>query len=250
MIRKTVIIVDDEPAARQSLKDVIATFESLHVVAEAGDGKSAIELIVMKRPDIVFLDIEMPEMTGFDVAKATQKLNYQLVFLTAYEKYALKAFDTNAIDYLVKPAHPELVRKSIRKMLRQEGVVLEQQSTSDDGERLVLGDQSQQKILEYDHINYVEGIGRYRRVHLTEVGIKLHKTDTILSDMTLDDFSARLPERSFYRIHRSYIVNRERMLELKLQSRRHFVRLVGTATLIPVSRSFVATLKDDFKNNA
>lgn len=249
MNRKTVIIVDDEPAARQSIKDVIATFDSLQIVGEASDGKSAIELIMVKRPDIIFLDIEMPEMTGFDVATATQKVNYQLVFLTAYEQYALKAFDTNAIDYLVKPAHPELIRKSIRKMLRQENFALGQQSTSEDGERLVLGDQSQQKILEYDHINYIEGIGRYRRVHLTEAGVKLHKTDTILSDMTLDDFSARLPDSDFYRIHRSYVVNRARMLELKLQSRRHFVRLVGTETLIPVSRSFVPSLRELFKND-
>lgn len=243
MSRKTVVIVDDEPAARVGLKEVIDTFDELVVVAQAADGQSAIDQILSKQPDIVFLDIEMPEMNGFDVAKATQHINYQLIFMTAYDQYALRAFDTNAIDYLVKPARPELVAKSIRKVLRQQRYAQAQQTTSKKNHRLVLSDYGQQKIVEHEHIIFIEGIGRYRRVHLTELGAKLHNSDTILCDMTLDNFCEQLPREVFYRLHRSYIVNSQRILDLKLQSRRHFVRLEGEETLIPVSRSFLSTLK-------
>ena len=243
MSRKRVIIVDDESAARHSLKKVIDSFSELEVVAEVADGKSAIEQIIAKVPDIVFLDIEMPEVSGFDVAKATQHQGYQLVFLTAYEQYALQAFDTHAIDYLVKPARPALVAKCIGKMLKQEALVLSNQPSSVGKGRLVLSDYNQQTLLEYEHINYIESIGRYRRVHLTEAGCALHHSDTLLSDMTLDWFCEQLPETQFYRLHRSYIINSLRLLELVLQSRRHFVRLADTETLIPVSRGFLSTLK-------
>ncbi|QFT54366.1 LytTR family DNA-binding domain-containing protein [Microbulbifer sp. THAF38] len=244
---KTVAIVDDESAARYSLKEVIDTFNELEVIVEVSDGKSAIEQIMVKRPDIVFLDIEMPEVTGFVVAKATSQMNYQLVFLTAYENYALRAFDTNAIDYLVKPARPELIARSIRKILQQEMYALEQSGNTTSIHRLLLSDGNQQRLLSHDHINYIESIGRYRRVHLTESGSRLHNTDTIISDMTLDTFCEQLPRKVFYRLHRSYIINSERMLELKSQSRRHFVRMAGTDTKIPVSRNFLNRLKRSIK---
>ncbi|WP_444941986.1 LytR/AlgR family response regulator transcription factor [Microbulbifer sp. ZKSA004] len=250
MNTKKVIIVDDEPAARSNLIEVINTFDELKVVAQVTDGKSAIKQIITKSPDIVFLDIEMPEVNGFDVANATQHINYQLVFLTAYQHYALRAFDTNAIDYLTKPAHPELIKKSIRKILRQEMYALGQQTSSTSGNRLVLSDYNQMKIFEYDQINYIDSIGRYRRIHLTETGVKSHNTNTIISDMTLDSFNEQLPKETFYRLHRSYIINSHRILELKLQSRRHFVRLSGTDTLIPVSRSFLSILKESIKVSA
>ncbi|KZN65222.1 hypothetical protein N473_01220 [Pseudoalteromonas luteoviolacea CPMOR-1] len=239
MNTKTVIIVDDEPAARRNLRDVIHNFAELHIIAEAADGKSAIEQIMIKHPDIVFLDIEMPELNGFDVAKATQDVNYQLIFMTAYEHYALKAFDTKAIDYLVKPARPELVTKSINKIIHQQSCYHTKKSI----ERLILSDHAEQKVIEFDHINFIESIGRYRRVHLTKHGAQAHNTETIISEHTLDSFEAQLPSSQFYRLHRSYIISAIRLIELKYQNRKHFVRLASTDAHIPVSRSFVGTLK-------
>ncbi|TMP39006.1 LytR/AlgR family response regulator transcription factor [Pseudoalteromonas rubra] len=240
MNKKTVIIVDDEQAARRHLRDVISGFDALNIVAEAADGKSAIEQIMLWRPDIVFLDIEMPELNGFDVAQATQGLTYQLIFMTAYEQYALKAFDTNAIDYLVKPARPELIAKSIGKIVRQQTHNQPQRSS----ERLILNDHAQQKIIEFEHISYIESIGRYRRVHLTAQGAGIHSTDTIISEQTLDGFCTQLPDSQFYRLHRSYIINATQLLELKYHARKHFVLLAGTDVQIPVSRRFIHTLKE------
>ena len=99
--QRRVVLVDDEPSAISNLRRVLQGFEQLDVVAEVGDGEGAIEKITALRPDIVFLDIEMPGTNGFTVAEETAHIPYQLVFVTAYDQYALDAFGTNAIDYLL-----------------------------------------------------------------------------------------------------------------------------------------------------
>ncbi len=242
--RKRVIIVDDEPAAVDNLRTVLDSFDELEIIAEVGDGKAAIEEIIQRQPDIVFLDIEMPELNGFEVAASTSHLSYQLVFVTAYDQYALDAFGTNAIDYLLKPVRPSLLEKCIRKMLYQEGLVLEaleKQKSPDDS--LVLSDGSATRMLKPSHICYIEGIGRYRRIHLNAAGAELHRMPTIVSDTTLDDFELKLSGEKFPRLHRSYIVNLAHIVELSTESRRHFVQLADPTIKVPVSRSNVAKLK-------
>lgn len=241
---KRVIIVDDEPAARANLRAVIDKFKQLKVIAEVGDGKTAIKEIQALQPDIVFLDIEMPEVNGFDVVKATEHLNYQLVFATAYDQYALDAFDTKAIDYLLKPVRPSLVEKCINKMLQQEKRVIEgltiQPSPSD---HFVLSGTSTSRILKVEHISYIEGIGRYRRIHLSTEGKATHNVETIISDTTLDEFIKQLPSKCFLRVHRSYIVNAQHIVNISVKSRRHFVSLKEVELPIPVSRSQYSALK-------
>ena len=241
---KRVVIVDDEPAAIANLRSVLDEFEALEVVAEVKDGSSAIEAIRHHRPDIVFLDIEMPGVNGFEVASKTSELLYQLVFVTAYDQYALDAFGTHAIDYLLKPVRPSLLRGCIEKILRQEDVVAEvlwkRESPS---ESLFLAEGSDVRALNHEHICLVEGLGRYRRFHLSPPGEELHGTRTIVSDMTLDELESQLPSADFMRIHRSYIVAIRRITELCLQSRRYFVKLADLDVDVPVSRSKIADLR-------
>lgn len=242
--KKRVILVDDEPAAINNMRAVIQAFDELEIVAEFNDGKTAIESINRLRPDIVFLDIEMPEVNGFDVARATSDVNYQLVFATAYDRYALEAFDTNAIDYLLKPIRPALLEKCIKKILHLEDIAyeaLEKQKTASDS--LVLSDGNSLRVLNQQHVKYIEGIGRYRRIHLTEAGAQLHHMDTIVSDTTLDDFAAQLPGQGFMRLHRSYIVNLSVIMALRTESRRQYVTLMGSDIHIPVSRKRLTELK-------
>lgn len=245
MQTKTVILVDDEPAAINHLRSVISGFEELQIIAEVGDGKSAIEEITNKEPDIVFLDIEMPEMNGFEVAEKTRHLSYQLVFATAYDQYALDAFNTNAIDYLLKPIRPSLLKKCIQKILHQEGLILERlQEQVTESETLVLSEGSRTRVIKFTDIHYIEGIGRYRRIHLTAEGEASNNTDTIISDTTLDDFAQQLSEVHFMRIHRSYLVNFNRVTGLIFESRKHYVQLKECYTKVPVSRSKVAIIKE------
>lgn len=244
MQTKRVIIVDDEPAAIKHLRSVVDTFAELAVVAVVGDGETAISTIIKLKPDIVFLDIEMPEINGFEVAKATEQENYQLVFVTAYDHYALDAFGTNAIDYLLKPARPSLIEKCINKILYQEGRALEAlQKRKSQSDTLVLSDGHSARVLAHQHICLIEGIGRYRRIHLTCSGANLHKTKTIISDTTLDDFESQLPAHAFVRLHRSYIVNVQSISSVYTVARRHFARLADVDVRVPVSRGKVAQVK-------
>lgn len=241
---KRVIIVDDEPAAVSNLLAVLAEFSELEVVAQVGDGASAIEQVRRHRPDIVFLDIEMPGVNGFEVAQKTSDLLNHLVFVTAYERYALEAFRTHAIDYLLKPVRPSVLRSCIEKILRQEDVVAQvlwkRESRS---EGLFLAEGSEVRALDFGHIAIVEGLGRYRRIHLTRAGLELHGTETIVTDTTLDELEGQLPKAAFMRIHRSYIVALDEIVELSLQSRRYFVKVAAIDMPIPVSRTKVGELR-------
>lgn len=241
---RRVILVDDEPAAISNLREVITSFDTLEIVAEIMDGSRAISEIRRLAPDVVFLDVEMPEVGGFEVAKATADMDYQLVFVTAYDHYALDAFGTNAIDYLLKPVRPVLLEKCIRKLLRLEDVVVAAlRKSAADLNQITLSDSSGLRVLRHTEIAFIEGIGRYRRIHLTPNGRLAHSTDTILSDTTLDEFEQQLSGDSFIRLHRGYVVRLAGIKRLLNESRRHFVQLDAVDLKIPVSRGKVAELK-------
>ncbi len=245
---KRVMIIDDEPASRRNLRRVIETFKELCVIAEVGDGKTAIRDIIAMDPDILFLDIEMPEVGGFEVASATAHINYQLVFVTAYDQYALDAFNTKAIDYLLKPVRPALIEKCLNKILQQEALVLEalpRQKTKSDS--IVLSDGNAVRVIKQCHIAYIEGIGRYRRIHLIDADEDKHRIQTIVSDTTLDEFESQVDPACFIRIHRSYLANLKQVVGITLESRRHFAILSNEAIKIPISRLKVSELKSYLK---
>jgi DNA-binding LytR/AlgR family response regulator len=244
---RRVLIVDDEPAARAQLRDVIEVLPELEVIEEIKDGSSAIEAIVEHAPDVVFLDIDMPEVDGFAVARATEHIPYQLVFVTAHHQYALEAFDTHAIDYLLKPVRPSLLEKCLTKILRQEVLTVQVQPGESTSSSLVLNDNSDQRVINVDHVLYIEGLGRYRRIHLSVVGTRVHRLETVLSDTTLDEFTARLGENSFMRVHRSYLVNLMLVTSLKSTGRHCQVFLKGSTEAIPVARARVAALKANLR---
>lgn len=249
MQTKHVMIIDDELSARNNLRAVIEKFEQLEIIAEIADGKTAISEINRLHPDIVFLDIEMPEVNGFDVANETKHLNHQLVFVTAYDKYAFEAFDTNAIDYLLKPVRPSLIEKCIQKILHQEEIVLEglehQNQISDS---LTLSDGKVSRVIKLDHISHIEGLGRYRRIHLSADGQALHNQTTVISDTTLDAFDEQLSESSFIRVHRSYLVNTNAIINIKKEERRQFVTVATVPEPIPISRSKYPMVREIFNS--
>ncbi|MEM1112176.1 MAG: LytTR family DNA-binding domain-containing protein [Pseudomonadota bacterium] len=241
--KKRVLIVDDEAPARAQLLSVIEGMAELTVVAEEGDGRAAIVAISEHRPDIVFLDIDMPEVDGFEVARATEHLMYQLVFLTAHHQHALQAFETHAIDYLLKPARPSVIEKCLAKVLRQEVLTLQKSPAEDPSSGLVLTDSGTSHLVERDHVVYIEGLGRYRRIHLSKDGVSAHRLETLLSDTTLDEFTAQLGEQAFLRVHRSYLVNASQVTSLKQRGRGNELFLAGVGSPIPVARSRLGAIK-------
>ena len=210
----------------------------------------AIEEINRLKPDVVFLDIEIPELDGFKVAEETKDINYQLVFVSAYDKYALDAFGTKAIDYLLKPVRPELLEKCINKILQQEAIVL---ATLDikkaPQESLFLSDGKTSRVINKHDIAYIEGIGRYRRVHLSREGEEQHRIKTIISDTTLEDFESQLSNDGFQRVHRSYLINTAKVVSIRKDNRRYVATLADQDEPIPVSRSKYPRLSAVFEGN-
>jgi two-component system LytT family response regulator len=215
------IVIDDEPAARRLMKNLLQEYDDvLEVIAEANNGKEAIEKIEKLKPDLIFLDIQMPDLTGFEVIEQlTEKPN--IIFTTAYEQYAIKAFETFSIDYLLKPIKEERLQQSIGK-LKQFGrlnhtinvnglqeIIRQFQSPKKatafpikTGDRIIL--------LRYENIVYFEAQDKYVCV-FTADGQKY------LTDQSLTTLAEKLPS-PFCRIHRSHIINKERIKEMH----RHF----------------------------
>ncbi len=239
----SVIIVDDELASRRELKAVVSQSEQLTLLGEASNGVDAIAMIKEHKPDIVFLDIEMPEVNGLAVAQTIKDIACHIVFVTAFENYALSAFETLAVDYILKPARPARIKQSIEKILMIENKSLSD-SRSESPRLLQLQEGNHQYQINLLHIRYIEGIGRYRRLHLSEEGEIAHQVKTILSDTTLDAFEALLPNAMFLRVHRSYLCNLDQISILHTHSQQPSIQLHGESTLrIPVARKRLVTLK-------
>lgn len=215
------IVVDDEPAARRLMRNLLQEHKSVvEVIDEAGNGKEAIEKIEKEKPDVVFLDIQMPDLTGFEVL---EKLSVQpsIIFTTAYEQYAIKAFETFSIDYLLKPVKEERLAKAIEKLKQfgqsatsinlvelQEMIARLQAPKKATAMSIKTGDRI--SLIRFEQISYMEAQDKYVYIHTVDG--KKHITDQSLSALI-----EKLPEQ-FYRIQKSYIINKERIKEMH----RHF----------------------------
>jgi two-component system, LytTR family, response regulator len=215
------IVIDDEPAARRLMKSLLQEYNDVvDVIAEAGSGREAIEKIEELKPDLIFLDIQMPDFTGFEVIeRLTQKPN--IIFTTAYEQFAIKAFETFSIDYLLKPIKEDRLYQSIQKLKRfgrfnqainvqslQE--IIRQIQTPPKTTALPIKTGDRIILLRFENIVYFEAQDKYVFVFSSD-GQK-H-----LTDQSLTALSEKLPSQ-FHRIHKSHIINKDRIKEMH----RHF----------------------------
>src|SRR5215831_11692541 len=215
------IVIDDEPAARRLMKNLLQEYSDVvEIIGEASNGREALEKIEKLRPDLIFLDIQMPDLTGFEVIeRLDEKPN--IIFTTAYEQYAVKAFETFSIDYLLKPIKEERLQQSIKKL--KEFGRLNQSIEINGLQEMIKQFQAPKKatalpirsgdriiLLRYENIAYLEAQDKYVCVFTTD-GQKF------LTDHSLTTLAERLPS-IFCRIHRSYIINKERIREMH----RHF----------------------------
>ncbi|MCB0776222.1 MAG: response regulator transcription factor [Chitinophagaceae bacterium] len=215
------IVVDDEPAARRLMRNLLQEHKDvIEVIEEAGNGKEAIEKIDKEKPDVVFLDIQMPDLTGFEVL---EKLSVQpnIIFTTAYEQYAIKAFESFSIDYLLKPVKEERLAKAIDKLQQfgqadtsinltelQEMISKLQTPKKSTAMSIKTGDRI--SLIRFEQISYMEAQDKYVYIHTIDG--KKHITDQSLSALI-----EKLPDQ-FYRIQKSYIINKDRIKEMH----RHF----------------------------
>jgi two-component system LytT family response regulator len=207
------LLVDDEPLARQSVRRFLKNHADIQVIGECGDGRSAVPAILDHRPDLVFLDVQMPEMNGFEVVnRIGAEQMPATIFVTAYDQYALRAFDANALDYLLKPFGKtrfdralarareriagNLDRGAVQRILRT------MESAAARGgylERLPISKNGRIVFIEAREIRWIEAAGNYARLHTAGCSHDVRET--------LTSFEGKLDPKDFLRIHRSAIVN-------------------------------------------
>jgi len=236
------LIVDDEPLARQRVRDLLAREGDIEVVGEARDGYEASELIRSLSPDIVFLDVQMPEMDGFGVIETVGAERFPAaVFTTAYDQYAIRAFEVNAVDYLLKPLDPDRFGESLerarahlgrRETLKAELVSILQSLPSRPRflDRLVVRSGGRITFLRTDEIDCIEACGNYVKLC---VGTEEH-----LLRMTMSALEGRLDPERFLRIHRSTIVNVERVKELQSTFHGEYVVVLRSGRRVTLSRGY------------
>jgi len=244
------LLVDDEPLARERLAGLLANEQDIEIVAQCRDGEEAVTAIVDHEPDLVFLDVQMPQMNGFEVIEAVGGERMPpVIFVTAYDQHALRAFQVRALDYLLKPFDRERFSEALQRARRQ----IERDETGDLGrrllalvkdlrrdqpraERLVVKSGGRLFFLRTDEIDWVEAAGNYVRLH---VGTTSH-----LLRETMNAIEGRLDPEKFFRIHRSRIVNMERIQELQPWLNGEYAVLLRTGTRLTLSRGYREKLQD------
>ena len=210
------LIVDDEAPARERLKRLLADIEGVELIGEAEGGVQAVEMIERERPDLVLLDIQMPGLDGFGVIEALEDLPL-VIFVTAYDEYAIRAFEVNALDYLLKPFSRERLEKAVRRA--QEALAEEQdfamrlgpllESLATQGRyltRLAVRDRDRICVLDVDEVDWIDVEDEQVMVHIGDRAYIIRRT--------LTELEARLDPAHFFRAHRSAIVNLSRVKEV------------------------------------
>jgi two-component system LytT family response regulator len=244
------LIVDDEPLARERLSALLAGESDMEVIGQARDGEEALTAIQDHSPDLVFLDVQMPQMNGFEVIEAVGSDKMPLViFVTAYDQHALKAFQVRALDYLLKPFDRERFTDALQRARKQ----IEREETGDLGrrllalvkdlrkdqpksDRLVVKSGGRLFFLRTDEIDWIEAAGNYVRLHLGE--------DSHLFRETMNNMEARLDGRRFVRIHRSRIVNTDRIKELQPWFNGEYVVVLQNGARLTLSRGYREKLQE------
>ena len=229
------LVVDDESLARSNVKVLLRRDPDIGAVAECGSGLEAIETLRKSKHDLVFLDVQMPECGGFDVLEVLgTELPPAIIFVTAYEEYALRAFEAGALDYLLKPFDDARFERALKRAKDKIAHYAPRQPQV--AQRLVVKDRGQVLFLNVADIDWVEAAGYYACVH---VG-----SDTHIIRRTLLELERDLGEERFVRIHRSTIVNLERIRALELQDGGEYEVVLKAGARLRLSRRFRKALQD------
>ncbi|HEX6851699.1 MAG TPA: LytTR family DNA-binding domain-containing protein [Candidatus Polarisedimenticolaceae bacterium] len=228
------LIVDDEPLARAELRRLLACHPEIDVEAEAGDVAEAERAVAALDPDVVFLDIQMPGGTGFDLLERRRPRG-RVIFVTAYDAHALRAFEVNALDYLLKPVNPERLADALSRLTEPRGTGAPMRLAPDD--HLWVAGERGARFVKVRDIAGITGAGDY-----TEVVTADGRRSLVLRP--LKDWERRLPEGLFVRVHRGTIVNLERVDRIERDGEESWrVWLRGIDRAVPMSRRHAARLR-------
>jgi len=239
------VIVDDEELARQLLREYLTGAGGIEVIAECANGFEAVKAISERKPDLVFLDVQMPKLDGFEVLELIDA-GVAVIFVTAYDQYAMRAFDANAVDYLLKPFSADRFNKALDRVRHRLGSPAPPKISAPELsalarppeqklERIVVKDGTKVHIIPMDKLDYVEAQDDY-------IALRSEKKN-YLKQQTISSIETQLDPKRFVRIHRSYIVNLERIARIEPYTKDSRVAVLTDGTQLPVSRSGHAKLK-------
>jgi two-component system, LytTR family, response regulator len=239
----TSIIVDDEPLARSIVKEYLSAQDQVEVVQECNDGFEGVKAIMHHKPHLVFLDIQMPKINGFEMLELLEE-KPSVIFTTAFDEYAIKAFEAHAVDYLLKPFTKERFDKALEKFFNQAPV--QKKNTEEllqavnhlpsQSERIVVKTAGKIKIIPIPEILFLEAADDYVKVHTKE--------GSFLKNKTMSFFEKALPQEQFVRTHRSYIINVQEITRIDPYEKENHLAILRSGAKLPVSKSGYGKLKE------
>lgn len=238
MKRWKTLIIDDEPLARLELRNLLSKYPQIEIIGDAEDVPQARNMIVKLDPDLLFLDIDLGRQTGFDLLEQLPS-TFRTIFITAYDSFALRAFEVNALDYLVKPVHPERLENCICRLGSPYQSKTAEILNEHDNVLVSLGTGS--KFMQIKAITCIQSVGDYTRLYSIEgySGLVHH---------TLKRWRLRLPEQIFIQAHRSYIINIRHVVRMsRVAPASYIARLIYPEEPIPISRRSIGALQHRFK---
>src|SRR6266496_3819389 len=238
-----IIIIDDEPLARSIVKEYLQKHPELEIAQECNDGFEGVKAIQQHEPDLIFLDIQMPKINGFEMLELLDQPP-AVIFTTAFDEYAIKAFEAHAIDYLLKPFNKERFDKAIKKWMDQRNNT-QKEATQDlletasqspsQNQRIVIKDGSKIKIIPIQDVFYLEAADDYVKIHTKE--------GYFLKNKTMAHFEHSMDPQHFVRSHRSYIVNVQQITRIDPYEKDNHVAVLRAGAKVPVSRNGYVKLR-------
>jgi len=244
---KKAIIIDDEPLARSIVAEYLMGYPDISVVAECNDGFEGIKAITQHQPDLIFLDIQMPKITGFEMLELVPGTP-SVIFTTAFDEYAIKAFEANAIDYLLKPFNKERFDAALDKWRGKSGAVAESSQTQlqnfiqntekqpEERNRIVVKNGSEIRIVPADDIYYIEAYDDYVKIFT--------KDSYYLKKKTMNYYEQVLDPAIFFRTHRSFIINIQQLTKIESLEKNSYIAILKDARRVPISRTSYSKLKE------
>src|SRR5215213_7564491 len=238
------LLIDDEPLARSIIKEYLQHYAQIEVVQECNDGFEGVKAMMQHQPDLIFLDIQMPKISGFEMLELIEQPP-AVIFTTAFDEYAIKAFENNAVDYLLKPFSRERFDKAISKWTEQKNIPSQKTGTDSllqtaaqlpqQNRRIVVKTGGRIRIIQVDEVHYLEAADDYVKIHT--------KDGSFIKNRTMANFEQLLDPHQFVRCHRSYIVNVQFITRIDPYEKESYLAILKTGDKVPVSKSGYVKLK-------
>lgn len=239
-----VVIIDDEPLARSIVREYLGTYPDVEICAECGDGFEGVKAIAQYRPFLIFLDIQMPKINGFEMLELIENPP-AIIFTTAFDEYAMKAFEFHALDYLQKPFSKDRFDKAMKKWLalHKDGrtqllspALHETVKQPEERTRIVVREGGNIRIVPVGDVNYIEAYDDYVKIFTAK--------EMFLKKKTMGYYEQTLDAQQFVRVHRSYIIQLSQLTKIEPLEKETYQVLLKSGAKIPVSKSGYAKLKE------